>query len=109
MFLFLSLVPFFLSLVPFFMSFDPFSLDLFLIPEKFMFLKISPPSGWNSVAAPVYSIYFIVDTDRQGINGDSWEFFLSPVLHLWDFQRFCNVGHDVLKWKEYIYTDRVFS
>ena len=34
---------FFLSFVPFFLSFDPFSLDLFLIPEKVLFIKNLPP------------------------------------------------------------------
>ena len=35
----------FLSFVPFFLSFVPFSLDLFLIPEKALFLKnLAPPS-----------------------------------------------------------------
>ena len=42
-----------MSVVPFFLSFDPFSVDLFLIPEKVLFLKIlALPPGRNPVAAP---------------------------------------------------------
>ena len=38
---FLEVCSFFLSFVSFFLSFDP--LDLFLMPEKVLFLKIPPP------------------------------------------------------------------
>ena len=56
---------FFLSFVPFFLSFYPFSEDVFLIPEKVLFLKnLAPPLAeilWPPLTFTVHIMVSLLD------------------------------------------------
>ena len=78
---FLEFCPFFLSFLPFFLSFDHFSLDLFLIPEKVLFLKNLGP------LPPLAEILWPPLVRRLIESSHESDFFLSSTIRLFDLPK----------------------